>query len=229
MQQINYAGNALAGFQQGQKMRSELETKKALSGAMQGDPRALQELARWNPQMAMQLQEKLAEQQKKARVGQLAPLAAQGDSRAIVALWADDPELAFKLDKRQADKAVEGFKFIGQAAYDIIQRPEHERPVLWDQYIERGIQMGFDTLAQYRGKYDPVALNSVVAKAEGMKSFMEFQQPSYKPDQGYGFQGFQFGRPIEGGSVQQPITPGAIVDDPRKGGSGGNAGGGFPY
>jgi len=223
----NYANQVFQAFDNGRKMRSEMETQKALAGAMRGDPNALQELARWNPQMAMQMQERMAEKQKAARLRQIVPLAAQGDPNAIMGLWADDPELAFKLDKRQADKAVEGIRFVANAAYDIIQRPPEQQPLLWDQYIERGIQMGFDGLAQYRGKFDPVALNSIVAKADGMRQFMEYQQPKYVPDQGYGMQGFQFGKPI-GADQGGQLTPGAIVDDPRKGGTAGNGGGNFP-
>jgi hypothetical protein len=137
------------------------------------------------------------EQTRKAQFGQVVQAARAGDPKAIASLWAEDPTLAAKLDDAQASKAVEGFKFLSQAAYDIVQRGNpQERAALFDQYINQAVAMGFDGMEQYRGQYTDQLLNSFVAKADGMKQFMEFQQPDYQAAGEGGLYGFQYGKPI---------------------------------
>ena len=62
----NYMGNVMQAFQGGQQMRQQMDTRKAL-GALTSNPEdagAMQLLSRANPQMAMQFQQRQAEQRK---------------------------------------------------------------------------------------------------------------------------------------------------------------------
>jgi len=106
--------------------------------------------------------------------------AAQGDKVAKLEMWGIDPDLAMKLDKFQVDKAAEGIDFIADAAFQIVGLSPEQRPQAWEQYIQKGIEMGFDGLAQYRGQYSDQNLNSIVAKAGQMQELQTFQQPKYQ-------------------------------------------------
>lgn len=241
-------------FEQGREEKRQAGVQSALTSyAMNpADPNALNALAQYAPQVAIPIAERRMqaqqEQERKAQFGQLVQAARAGDNRAIASLWVEDSTLAAKLDDAQASKAVEGFKFLSQAAYDIVQRgtPE-ERAALFDQYINQAVSMGFDGMAQYRGQYSDQLLNSFVAKADGMKQFMEFQQPDYEAVGEGGLVGFQFGQPMQQNGATQNfapqggLQPGAVEDgyrfkggDPSNkanwepvGGASSNASGGF--
>lgn len=229
--------NALAAFKTGQQERKQENAQNALAqyAVNPDDPKAFQALAQANPQLAIQERQRMEERLKAKTKQELIAKAGQGDKTAILGLWGVDPGMAMKLDDRQKDFILEGMKFVSGAAYDIAQRPEHERPALWDQYIEQGVAAGHTELAQHRGKYSPGALNAIVAQAGEMKSFMEFQQPKYiAPGEG-GLRGFQFGQPIRDASGQPaqfsgdvpPPPPGFKMDTPAAGGGGGNVTSGF--
>jgi hypothetical protein len=139
--------------------------------------------------------------------------AAKGDPLAKLEMWGVDPQVAMQLDKFQAETAAKGIDFIADAGFQMIKLPPEQRAAAWDQYIERGVQMGFDGLAQYRGQYSEQNLNSIIAKAGKMQPFQEFQQPKYTPVGENGLQGFQFGVPLANGAMAprptatQPATP----------------------
>lgn len=94
--------------------------------------------------------------------------------------------------------------YIAQSAFQIVQLPPEQRAQAWDAYVDQGSQQ-FPGLAQYRGKYTPEGLNSIVAQAGKMPEFQQFQQPKYVPIGEAGLQGLQYGQPI--GSQQQMPQP----------------------
>lgn len=203
-------------FQQGREQRRQMEVQNALSAYAQNpSAEGAAQVARHDPQTGIQLgqyeQQRAAqaqEQQQKAQMQQLAGRAAQGDKKALLGLWGVDWETASKLDKYQTEKALEGYDFIANAAYQIVQLPEEQRPQAWDAYIQQGVQLGFDGLGQFLGQYNPQTLNGVVAKAGEMKQFQEFQQPKYTPIGEAGLAGFQFGQPIQQGGQPQDFGGG---------------------
>lgn len=225
------AENALTAYAQ----NPSAETAAAIAPH---DPRTGIQLGQYEMQRSKQEQER----QQQAQIQQFAGRAAQGDKSALLALWGVDWETASKLDKYQTEKALEGYDFIANAAYQIVQLPPEQRAQAWDAYVQQGVQLGFDGLAQYAGQYSDQALNSIVAKAGEMKEFQTFQQPKYVPVGEGGLSGFQFGQPImQGGQPQnfgggQPVQitgeadyaalpPGAEYIDPQgnrrtKGGAG---------
>src|SRR5690606_30806960 len=104
---------------------------------------------------------------------------------------------------RQAKAMADGYEFIANAAFHIIQLPPEQRAAAWDSYVQQGVGMGYDGLSQYLGKYSEEALNGAVAKAKQMPQFQKFQQPDYQAVGEGGLAGFQFGQPIQqGGQVQ---------------------------
>jgi hypothetical protein len=174
-------------FQMGVEQRRQAETRNALAAYAQNpSAEGAAMVAQHDPATGIQLgqyeQRRAAEareQQMEAQRQQLAGRAAQGDKTALLSLWGVDWETAKSLDKYQTEKALEGYDFIANAAYQIVQLPEAQRPQAWDAYIQQGVQMGFDGLAQFQGQYNPQTLNSVVARAGEMKSYQEAQQPKY--------------------------------------------------
>lgn len=211
-------GQQITGaFQQGQEQRRQTETRNALAqyaqnpsaegAAMvaQHDPQTGIQLGRYENERAELQRKTQLEAQKQALTGR----AAQGDKAALVSLWGVDWETAKSLDKYQTDKALEGFDYVANAAYQITQLPPEQRAQAWDAYIQQGTQLGFDGLAQYQGQYSDQLLNSVVAKAGEMQQFQKFQQPSYTPVGEGGLAGFQFGQPIQRRGQPQNFGGGA--------------------
>lgn len=227
--------NVLGAFQAGQQTRRENEARNALSAlAMNpGDQQAMGNLAQANPQAAFAMQDRFAQQraaqqqaERENLVRTLTSRAAQGDDKALVALWAEDPAMAMKLDDRQAGMMADGYEYIAQAALAIDQLPEEQRAAAWDQYVDRGVQMGLDGLERFRGQYSPQALQAAVAKAGSMGDLLGNRQPKYMAIP----QGGTLVDTRNPEAVQQfapqPYNPAEweVVEE----GSAGNGGGGFP-
>lgn len=168
-------------FQSGREMAKRQQAESALSAyaANPDDEAAFQGLAKYAPEYAITVSQARQKAKAKAYRRDVRMRAARGDAAAKLELWGDDPDIAMKLDKQQLEKAAEGIDFIADAAYQIVKMPEEQRATAWDQYLDRGVQMGFDGLAQYKGKYSPESLNAVVARAGEMKEFQEAQDPRY--------------------------------------------------
>ncbi len=141
-----------------------------------------------------------------ARKVQLRQRAAGGDETALLELYGVDTDTAIKLDDRTRKGAIDGIKYISNAAFQIATLPENQRAAAWDQYVDQGTAQ-FPGIAQYKGKYSPEALNSIVSQAGEMKEFQTFQQPKYAPVGENGLAGFQFGRPIQQNGQTQNFAP----------------------
>lgn len=252
LQPVNLAGTTqnalLQGLQVGDAMRQrkEAEARKQATTAFYqakigGDAGQIQAatsaMAAYDPKAVyeMQLGDKKTDTIRRA---------AKGDPLAKLEMWGVDPELAMRLDKFQVEKTAEGLDFVSNAAFQIIKLPPEQRPQAWEQYLQQGIQMGFDGLGQYQGKYSDQSLNAIVAKAGQMKEFQNFQQPNYSAVGENGLQGFQYGVPIANGAIPPQSTapaaapkvvngttyyplPGGKWTTDAPGGSVGNGTGGF--
>lgn len=174
--------NALAAFERGQGMKKQEQAQNALSAyAVTPDaPGAFETLAKYHPEIAIQERSRREAAQREARMRELTGKAAQGDKGALLEMWGVDPDTAIKLDDRQKEETLKGFKYLGTAALQIAELPPEQHAQAWDGYIDQGIAMGFDGLAQYKGKYSPQALNAVAARADKMKDFLAADDPQLR-------------------------------------------------
>lgn len=225
-------------FEAGAQKRADVETRNALSAfaVNPNDEGAFQTLAKYRPEMAMQVRQQRDAAKVQAEKKDAYRRYGLGDRSALVDVWGFDPDVAMKLTDQQLGKAKEGVDFIANAAFNIVKLPEEQRAAAWDAYIERGVGMGFDGLAEYRGGYTPDALNSLVAQAGQTQKFETYQQPRYVAVGETGLQPTQFGRPtgdivgaapVPATTSLPPLPPGSRLL-PEGGGGGAPASGGFP-
>lgn len=200
-------------FQQGQQQRRETETRNALSAfAMNpADENAFNALAQNAPEYAIQVRQQRDKAQQQQQAQQLQQAAAQGDQGALAQLAGIDLDAWAKLDTRSKAAVKERTDFMGQAALAVSQLPPQQQAQAWDSYVQQGVQMGFDDLAQYQGRYSPDAVQALLANSGLVKQFLDTQRIDYKviPQGGY-LQGFDaMGRPLAegGGQMQQAGAP----------------------
>lgn len=144
----NFNALMLQGLQTGREIRREEGERNALAGLVNGEEGALGNLATYNPQAAMQVQQQ--QQQRAAQVEK----------------------------ERQAQLAA-GTKLVGQAALIVSQYPEAQRAQAWDAQIDALAQQGWDGIAQFKGKYSPQALESVIAQSGLASEYASQQRPRY--------------------------------------------------
>lgn len=208
--------NALQYFQYGQQIGRDArksQDKRTINNALVDymkdpkNPAALETIGKIDAPLAMDLQGKQAARDKEALRSDLVKRAAGGDQNAVLELWGMDPETASKLDERSKKAVLGSIEYISNAGFQIATLPENQRAAAWDSYIDQGVSM-YPGLAQYRGKYSPESLNSIISQAGKMQEFQKFQQPNYVPKSEFGMAGFQFGKPImEGGQVKDFAPP----------------------
>lgn len=91
-----------------------------------------------------------------------------------------DPDAAFAIQgdrrKQQEARLQEGMKAVGNAALLISQLPPEQQAQAWDQQIDSLVAAGYDTLAQYKGKYSPDALRSVLSQTGMANDYLKTQQ-----------------------------------------------------
>lgn len=160
-------------FQRGydfQRQNSEREqTQRALSmlGSNPNDPNALNALMRFQPQLAMKIQDdqraQLAEQQKR----ELITRAAAGDPTAMQQLPGIDLEAWKALDKPRQEKVKQITELSGQIALGA------QNAAQWDELFSRAAQ-SHPELAQFVGKFNE--RQNVIAEAGQMKAFLDGQK-----------------------------------------------------
>lgn len=174
-------------FMLGQQQRRQYETDKALAGYAQNmSPETAANVARYDPQAGiklqqfeMQRQEEAAKVEQQRRAADLQRRAAAGDQAALAELAGIDLDAWSKLDGRTKQDAKERFDFIGNAALAVSRLPEANRAAAWDAYVMQGVQMGMPELQQYVGQYSPDSLNAVIAHAGLVKTFIDMNEPRY--------------------------------------------------
>lgn len=205
------------GMEQGRARRGEMETQNALSMLAQ-DPNSaegFQKLAFYQPQAAMQIRKEREAKTLAAQRQQLIGQAAQGDKRALAQLYGIDGEVAARLDDRQIDLATKGIEYIAQSAFAIDALPPEQQPAAFDAAIEQGVALGYDGLAQYRGKFTPQLLQGVVASAGEIQPFIKAREPvAFNLEPGAGRYERRRDGTIE--TVIQPNPGGAVPFSPVK-------------
>ena len=156
------------------------ETQKSESQA------AYERLAKINPRLAMQAQDRVAGQEaaraklmQEQRAADLRTKAAQGDPAALQELVGIDFDSWKILDANKRRMVEDQTKFTGQAALRISQLPPEQQAAAWDQAVEQGVQAGYAGMADYRGKFSPQALQGAIDNAGLVEKFIELAQPKY--------------------------------------------------
>lgn len=117
-----------------------------------------------------------------------------GDQAALGQLATYNPQMAFQVKQQQDQRAAqmeerkakllaEGQKLVGQAALVVTQHPEAERAAAWDAQIDALVNQGWTGMAQYKGKYSPQALESVIAQGGLASEYGSQQRPQYMAPQ----------------------------------------------
>lgn len=196
--------NALAGlmnpaavgqsFQQGMEIgrqrRAEEETRNALSSLVTNplDTEAVGNLAKYNPQAAMAMQDRQramqAEQAKQQQIENeqnLFRAAIGGDEKAMDELAVQSFDKWKQLDKSQKDKAAQEAKIFANAALDILNRPPEQRGAALQAYAQ---QLGQEypevqQVLQLPPEQQEAALRAAVAEGALIERLLDREQPKY--------------------------------------------------
>ena len=183
------------------------------------DPRteAYNRLAKINPRLAMQAQDRVAGQEaaraklmQEQRAADLRTKAAQGDPAALQQLVGIDFDSWKALDANQRKLVADQNSYIGQSALRISQLPAEQQAAAWDQAIDAGVQSGYSALAAKRGKYSQQALTGAIDDAKLVGEFLKLAEPDWRVVP-------------EGGAIVNARDPKAIASL-----SGGTSGGDLP-
>lgn len=176
----NIAAMTQQGFQQGQALRKDAETKKAI-GVLAMDPtnqQATQDLIKWNPEVGY----KVAQDQRASiqQMGQQDILrrAYMGDKEAMAQAFGFDPDLVMKLDDNTKAQIKQSVDFITNAALEIDRKPEDQRAAAWSNYVRIAEQRGMDIPTEYE-QYSPEVLQAAIAEAGVMSKLLEGREPKY--------------------------------------------------
>ena len=157
------------------------ETQKSESQA------AYDRLAKINPRLAMQAQDRVASQEAaRAKAMQeqnavaLRQKAAQGDPNALYQLVGIDPDGWKALSAEQRQRVKDINEYTGQAGLRISQLLPEQRAAAWDQVIDNGVARGFKELASKRGQYSDKALNDAIDGAGLVDKFLKLAEPDWR-------------------------------------------------
>jgi len=246
----------LSAFDKGREDARNRRTESALAAYVTNPtPEGVAEVAKYNPALGLQLQDREASRQAQMQKAQMQQIqadlqqrAAQGDAAALGQLAGIDINAWQKLSTAQKDQIKQSADYIGNAALNISRLPPEQRAAAWDAAVVEGERLGIRGLAQQAGQYSEQALQGALAKAGMVKDFISATEPHYQviPEGGTlvdtrnasavsGYVGSQ-DAPVQVQSVEQArsLPPGTRFIDPNgnirvvPGGSGGNAAGGFP-
>lgn len=149
----------LQGFQTGREMKRQQTEQNALTAYAQNpnDQAALQQLTVANPQMGFGIQNQRAEQRAQQQAFDLKRLA--------------------MLDDRTKDMVARRTRFMGEQALYISQLPPQQQAQAWDAAVDQAVAQGFSDVGQYKGRYSPQALQSVLAEAGKVQEALGLLQP----------------------------------------------------
>lgn len=178
------------GFQKGRQQLAERETQNAL-GQLVTDPmngEALANLAKYNPQAAMAMQDRqrsIQAEQQKAQAAQmeqqLVGAALKGDAAALDRLAEVNFEKWKSLDASQQKQAADEAKIFGNAALDILNRPPEQRQAAVAAYAQQmaGQYPEVAQIAQLPPEQLDAALRGAVAEAQMIEKLIGLEQPKY--------------------------------------------------
>lgn len=178
----------MGAFQQGRAMRAQNETQNALASLVTnpGDTNAMTRLAQFNPQAAMQMQERQAAAAKEQRLTAALTGAQKGDPRALDELFVLAPDMWKRFDDRQRDGIKASTSYMAQSAFQVGRLPEEQRAAAWTQAVRQAEASGMDIPAYLEG-YSPQALNQALAVAEKTEAYIKQFEPDWRavPAGGY--------------------------------------------
>jgi len=174
-------------FQYGTQQRQQAETQRALGEYSQNmSPETAANVARHNPMLGMQLQDR--EQQRQAQMAakqeqemerRITAAALQGDPEARKALAYYNAPFYLQLDDRQKASVDQTMKAVGQQAFSILQRPAEEHGTLLGQALAAMKAQGLDT-DQFVLTGDPTAdLKAALAMTGQLDEAEAFFRPDY--------------------------------------------------
>ena len=167
-----------------ERMRAEFPNAPEFAN----DPRteAYNRLAKINPRLAMQAQDRVAGQEaaraklmQEQRAADLRTKAAQGDPNALQQLVGIDFDSWKTLGAEQRQRVKDINEYTGQAGLRISQLPPEQRAAAWDQVIDNGVARGFKELASKRGQYSDKALTDAIDGAGLVDKFLSLAEPKY--------------------------------------------------
>lgn len=173
LQAFDIGGAFNQGMERGQQRRRERETDNALRAliANPNDANVVNDLAKYDPRAAMQVQGQQQQQMRAQQEAQARQGAVRGDPQALEALAGFNIDDYLKLDKRSQDEYKQGIDTIGQLAL-MADTPEE-----WDDVVGQLAQANPE-FQKYRGRFD--LRESVIAQAGQAKEFIDQQQPKYQ-------------------------------------------------
>lgn len=170
LQPANIGGALMSGYERGQAMRREADTRSALSDYVANPGVATAgALARIDPERGLDLMGKERERATVAANRTTATAALGGDVASLHRLATNDPEMFARI--RPEVERVQGL--IANAARWA------DTPEKWDQVIDQYAQ-DYPQLHEYRGRFSPALRASVIAEAGQIGDFIREQQPHYQ-------------------------------------------------
>lgn len=216
MQPVDIGGAFEAGRRQAQQAKQEAGAQAALQAyaANPDDPNVLPALAQYRPDIAIQLHGQRQQQAAATQERDIKMRAAQGDKQAIAQLAGIDWNAWSKLGQVGKDALKSKVDYLGNAALRISQLPEEARPQAWDAAVDQGVSLGYNDLAEQKGRYSAQALNSLIDNAGMVTKLFDAQKVDYKviPEGGRAIGFDSMGRPLDASQTgaAPPPQPGAV-------------------
>ncbi|ASK88458.1 hypothetical protein [Sphingorhabdus sp. SMR4y] len=208
MQPVDVGGSFMQAFQYGKQQRAQSETQNALTALAQ-DPQAdVNALAKYNPQLLMQINQQRAQQQQAKTVGDA--LTGNADARGQVAYF--DPDLYMQLQGEERKQAKDAVSSVAQAALWA------DTPQKWDAIVGQMTQSD-PAYQQYIGRF--AEREAIIAQAGEIKALLEQNEPSigYVPADAQAYAKNAAGETVLqalNGQQPQPAAPpppGFVIDE----------------
>lgn len=158
-------------FQRQNAERSRTQNALSALGSNPSDPDALNALMRYQPQLALKIQDDQRAQTAEREKRDLIARAAGGDQGAMLQLPGVDLEAWKAIDKPRLDKAKQVTELSGQIALGA------QNAAQWDELFSRAAQ-SHPELGEFVGKFNE--RQSVIAEAGQMKAFLDGQKIDWK-------------------------------------------------
>lgn len=200
IQQPNFVGAALQGYQAGRQMGRERRTDAVLTGFTKDPAGAIQQAA-FDPALQANLRERYGQQVYGETVAKTAPAEMQAFARIA-------PEQYQKMDEMQRKKLAEANDYLGNAAIRIAQLPPAQRAQAWDAAARQGAQVGVAGADKFIGKYSDDNLNALIDVTKHTSEVLDAQRTKIVPLQDGGNYLVQDGQGRILGDGGQFVAPG---------------------